>query len=619
MTDTLFPYYERELIFIRQFAQDFAKQYPAAAGRLLLEPTQSTDPHIERLIEAFALLAGRIHRKLDDEFPELTDGLLGLLYPHYLAPVPSMAIVQFELDAERGTLPDGFRIERHSSLTTPPIGEGPCKYRTGYPVTLWPIAVTRAELLTPPFPPGLQPPPRTPAGLSLRLECQGKLNLADLSLDRLRFFLSGENEVIAKLYGLLFNHASQVVFRPPGSAAGPPMITLQPSRCLSQVGFEGDDILLPYPRRSFPGYCLLTELFTFPSKFHFVDLGGFKQVRRAGYEKQAEVVIFFDQPIVGGLQQAVDAQTFRLGCTPAINLFEQTAEPINVTQQRYEYRIVPDVARPLSTEVYSVNAVTSVDPMTSSVTEYQPFYSFRHGMSVEGQRTFWYAARRPAPDEKDGGTDVYLTLVDLDFQPGKPAGNTLVVRTMCTNRNLPDQFDRLGEQLPLKLEAAAPLTSIRFLRTPTRTLRPPLRRRAYWRLLSHLSLNHLSISDSVEGLDALKEILRLYDFSDSRAEPQLAAVNRMLIEGIVGLSSRQVVSRIGPAATGGFGLGVEVTAVFDEDNYVGTGVFLVASVLEQFLGQYTSINSFTQLVAKTKQGEGYLKKWPPRGGALPLL
>src|SRR5439155_252110 len=183
-----------------------------------------------------AFLAGRIHHKLDDEFPELTDALLGLLYPHYLAPVPSMAIVQFELDPERGTLPDGFRIERNTSLTTPPIGEGACKYRTGYPVTLWPIAVTIAELLTPPFP------------------------------------------------------------------------------------------------------------------------AGFEQVRQAGYEKQVEVVIFLNQP-VGNLQQALDAQTFRLGCTPVINLFEQTAEPVHVTQLRYEYRIVPDVARPLSTEVYSVDGV----------------------------------------------------------------------------------------------------------------------------------------------------------------------------------------------------------------------------------------------------------------------
>src|SRR6516225_9310605 len=260
MSESLYHYYERELLFIRQLGQEFARQYPAAANRLRLEPNRSLDPHVERLIEAFALLAGRIHHKLDDEFPELTDALLGLLYPHYLAPVPSMAIVQFILDAERGRVPDGFRIERNATLSTQTVGEGPCKYRTGYATTLWPIAVTNAELLTPPFPAGLQPPPRTPSALSLRLECQGGLNLADLSLDRLRFFLSGEDHVIAKLYGLLLNNATQVVFRQPGSASRLPTITSPPSRCLFQVGFGADDVLLPYPRRSFPGYGLLTEL-----------------------------------------------------------------------------------------------------------------------------------------------------------------------------------------------------------------------------------------------------------------------------------------------------------------------------------------------------------------------
>ena len=618
MSEALFPYYERELVFIRQLAQDFAKQYPAAAGRLLLEPTQSTDPHVERLIEAFALLTGRIHHKLDDEFTELTDALLGQLYPHYLAPVPSMAVVQFDLDAERGALPEGFRIERKSSLATPPIGDGPCYYRTGYPVELWPIAIISAELLTPPFPTGLQPPPRTPSALSLRLECQGDLTFAKLSLDRLRFFLSGEDHVTAKLYGLLFGHATQVVFRPADSGSPQPPITLSPSRCLYQVGFGTDDILIPYPRRSFPGYCLLTELFTFPSKFQFLDLGGFQQLRQAGYGKQVDVVIFFNQP-VGNLQQAVDPSTFRLGCTPIINLFEQTAEPINVSQLRYEYRVVPDVARPLSTEVYSINSVTSIDSETSNVTEYQPFYSFRHGVSPEKQRAFWYASRRTVAEANDRGTDVYLTLVDLDFNPGKAADNILVVRTTCTNRNMPDKLQHFGDELQLKLEAAAPLAGIRCVRIPTRTLRPPLRRRAYWRLLSHLSLNHLSIADSEEGLDALKEILRLYDFSDTKADAQLAAVNRLLVEGITGLSSRQVAGRVGPTGTGGFALGVEVTATFDEKNYVGTGVLLVASVLERFLGQYATINSFTQMVAKTKQGEGVLKKWPPRAGELPLL
>src|SRR5262249_9125453 len=159
----------------------------------------------------------------------------------------------------------------------------------------------------------------------------------------------------------------------------------------------------------------------FPSKFQFVDLGGFQQLRQAGYQKQVEVLVFFNQP-VGTLQQAVDTNTFRLGCTPVINLFEQTAEPIDVSHRRSEYRIVPDVSRPMSTEVYSVDSVISIDPVTSTVTEYQPFYSFRHALARDNQHAFWYAARRPAPDDNDRGTDVFLTLVDLNFHPGKTAG-----------------------------------------------------------------------------------------------------------------------------------------------------------------------------------------------------
>src|SRR5580693_6478477 len=113
-------------------AQEFAKQFPGAAARLLLEENRSLDPHVERLLEGFALLAGRVHHKIDDEFPELTDALLSILYPHYLAPIPSMAIVQFDLDPERAQLPDGFRIAKHSQLHTARVGGVECKFRTGY-------------------------------------------------------------------------------------------------------------------------------------------------------------------------------------------------------------------------------------------------------------------------------------------------------------------------------------------------------------------------------------------------------------------------------------------------------------------------------------------------------
>jgi type VI secretion system protein ImpG len=617
MSEPLYRYYERELVFIRQMAAEFARQYPAAAGRLLLEPNRSLDPHVERLIEAFALLAGRVHHKIDDEFPELTDALLNILYPHYLAPIPSIAVVQMVPDPARTPMKDGFHLPRHSRLRSRPVNDLPCKYRTAYPVTLWPVALTAARVQGPPFPADFRPPPGTAAVLRLTLEAQAGAKFSDLSLDVLRLHLLGESHLTAALYEVLFNHTKQVMLRPVGDTTLKPIV-LTAAEAVRPVGFEADEGLLPYPPRSFPGYRLLTELFSYPAKFLFVDLAGLSRACRAGFGKTMEVVLFLGRTSPA-LEQGVDAGTFRTGCTPIVNLFEQTAEPIDLNQARYEYRVVPDVAHPMGMEVYSVDEVTSADPTIGLVTHYEPFYSFKHDGGRQERRAFWYASRRASTRENDRGTDVYLNLVDLDFQPHLPSATTLVVRTTCTNRDLVGYLQRAGDQLYLELEAPAPLAGLRCVRSPTLPLRPPLRRGAHWRLLSHLSLNHLSITDPLEGKAALQEILRLYDFSDPESGQQLAEVNRLLIEGIMAVSSRRVVGRAGTMETSGFCRGVEITVELDEEKYLGTGVYLVASVLERFLGLYATLNSFTQLVARVKQGEGVLKKWPPRAGEQVLV
>jgi type VI secretion system protein ImpG len=498
------------------------------------------------------------------------------------------------------------------------VGDLACKFRTGYPVTLWPVEITGAKFMLPPFPPGLKPPARTQAVLRVQLECQGDMRFSALSLDKLRLYLNGDSQIIANLYELLFNNTIQVLFRPLERDARQPVLNLPPEACIHPVGFERDEGLLPYTNQSFLGYRLLTEFFTFPQKFWFVDLGGWRDVARAGYERRVEVLFYLNK-MYAGLEQGVDNQTFRLGCTPLVNLFKQTAEPIALTQLKQEYRVLPDVAHPSGMEVYSVDAVTSADPGAVRTVEYQPFYSFRHGQSREGNQAFWHATRRPSLQEGDRGTEVYLHLVDLGFNPRLPPESVLVVRTTCTNRDLPSQLQRAGDDLYLELEAAAPLARIRCLRSPTVPLRPPLRRGAHWRLVSHLSLNHLAISDPVEGKEVLQEILRLYDFSDPEAGQQLAAVTRQAIEGVVAVGSRRVVGRTGAEVASGFCRGIEVLLELDEQRYVGIGAYLFACVLERFLGLYASINSFSQLVVKTKQGEGYLKKWPARAGEQRLL
>jgi type VI secretion system protein ImpG len=617
MIDALFPYYERELVMIRHSANEFARQYPAAAGRLLLDQGNSVDPHVERLIESFALLAGRIHRKIDDEFPELIDALLSTLYPHYLSVVPSMAIAQFVPDAARTNLAEGFTLPRGAVLRTPAVNELPCHYRTAYPVTLWPVALTSARLQAPPFPDEIRPPANTAAVLRLRLRTLAGAKFSQLRWDRLRFYLAGDRPITAYLYELIFNNVLQVQFRAGDENSFPPIV-LPPAEALRQVGFEQDEGLLPYPPQSFLGYRLLTELFTFPAKFMFVDLYGLDRVCRAGCSNELEVLLYLDRYNVT-IAQAVTEATFQLGCTPIVNLLEKTAEPIALSHRRDAYVVVPDVAQPLGLEVYSINQVTGVDGATGATQDYQPFYSFRHGSDTPDPTAFWYSTRRAAASASDQGTDVYLHLVDLNFEPARTRSGTVVVRTTCTNRNLPVQLHRAGEGVRMELESAAPLAALHCIFPPTVPFRPPRRRHAYWRLLSHLSLNHLSLVGGDESRHALQEILRIYDFSDPESGHHLTEVNRLLVEGITGLASRTVVARTGNTPASGFCRGLEVTLEFDEEKYIGTGVFLFAAVLERFLGLYANVNSFCQLVARVRQREGILRRWAPRAGEQVLL
>jgi type VI secretion system protein ImpG len=604
MADELLPYYERELSFIRQLGGEFAAKYPRIAGRLLLEKDRCEDPHVERLLEAFALLAARVHYRIDADLPEIAEALLAVLYPHYLAPIPSMAIVQFELDPDQGQLTTGHRIERDALLFSRPVNGYQCRFRTCYPVTLWPLQVSALQLDAPGRL-GLA----TAATQVLRLELRklGPGSLADMpGLDRVRFYLDGESQLVASLYEALFNNVREVQARALGGQTAAAAQTLPPD-CVRAVGFSAEENVLPYPDRSLDAYRLLHEYFAFQEKFLFFDLTDLDQVTRGPGTDRLEVVFALKQPIQ--LEQPVGADNFRLGCTPIVNLFRQRAEPIRVDHMATEYRVIPDVRRQGLLEVHSIESVTGSRPDASEPLRYEPFYSIKHVFAHEPGRAYWHAHRRPSQKRLDAGTEVHLSLVDVNFRPTQPASETLVVDTWCTNRDLPGKLPFGGEGGEFQLEGAAPIRRIRCLTKPTESIRPPLRSSLQWRLISHLSLNYLSISD---GPDALQEILRLYDFSNSVTVQQRIA-------GITKVSNRRVVARPESMIWDGFCRGIEIQIEFDEEKYVGMGLFLFATVLERFLGLYASLNSFIQLVATTKQREEPLRRWPPRAGVRILL
>jgi type VI secretion system protein ImpG len=612
MRDDLLLYYERELDYLRKAAVQFADRNPKVASRLVLESAKCEDPHVERILEAFAFLAARVHLKIDDEFPEISEALLTVVYPQLVRPIPSMSIVEFQPDSEKGKLTTAFPIPRNSILHSRPVAGVPCTFRTCYDTTLYPLSVTAAEWKAPSR---LQPPVKvsdSAAAIRIELRCPTDLNLRELKIDKIRLYLDGEGGLINTLYETLFSRLNRILVRDPNPASKVTAVAL-PASALQPVGFSENEGMLPYSNRSFVGHRLLMEYFTFAEKFFFIEVQGLAEVWAAGFHQAFELVFLISEA-EGDRSQRLELElskkTFRLGCSPVVNLFTQVAEPIQLNQRRYEYAINPDVRRPYATEVYSVDEVTCINTATQQTTTFEPFYSLRHSMAGREQKCFWTAKRRPANRLNDEGTDMFLSLVDLSMRPLSPEGNILSLRTTCTNRDLPARLPFGNVEGDFELPGAAVLKRIVALRKPTAAVRPATGKSAMWRLISHLSLNYLSLVEG--GKDAFQQILRLYDLGRS-------AYSQNVIDSVVGLRSSRHFAPVHSEQGITFARGTRVELELDEDQFVGGGAFLFASVVEHFLGLYTSLNSFTQLVVSTSQRKEALHEWQPRAGRRILI
>jgi type VI secretion system protein ImpG len=608
MRDELLLYYERELDYLRKSAARFAEKHPKVASRLVLEPTKCEDPHVERLLEGFALLAARIHLKLDDEFPEITEALLSVVYPQLVRPIPSMSVVEFHLDPEKGKLTSGMRIDKNSSLASKPISGTPCTFRTCYDTTLWPITVTAAEWLpTSQVKPAIR---TSDAAWAIRMEltCARDISFAALKPDKLRFYLDGESGFVNVLYELLFSRLVRIQVRDltPNSRHSP--VFLPPS-ALVPVGFGPNEGMLPYPAASFAGHRLLLEYFAFPEKFFFVDLTGLEAAAGAGFKDGIEVLFLISDVSDTGRTQQLELElsrkTFRMGCTPVVNLFPQVAEPIQLSQRRSEYPLNPDVRRPYSVEVYSVDEVSAINSATQKITTYEPFYSLRHSVRGDDRSCFWLSRRRPSQRPNDDGTDVFLSLLDLSLGTVDPDATVLSVRTTCSNRDLPARLPFGNQDSDFELEGAAAMRRIIALRKPTAPIRSAMGKGVLWRLVSHLSLNYLSMVQ--DGKDALQEILRLYDFGRT-------AYSQNVIQSIINIRSKPHFARLVSEQGISFARGLRIEMEIDEEQFAGGGAFLFASVLDHFFALAASLNSFTQLSVTTPQRKEGLYEWQPRSG-----
>jgi type VI secretion system protein ImpG len=601
VSDSLVNRYNTELGELRRLTAAFAHLNP---GRLRLSEDSVEDPHVLRLLEGVALLNARIREKIEDEFPELTDALLDHLHPHYLAPIPSMAIAEVTCQKD---LPGCAVLAAGTEIITEEVDGESCCFSTAQEATLWPVIIEEAVLMSRPFAaPANRATAPAVAALRLKLRCaQPDQTFAKLGVDTLRFFLRGAPTVSFPLHELICSGVLAVAVA--GSATDAAPVFLGPE-AVRAVGFEPQEGLLPAPARATPGYRLLSEFFVFPQKFLFFEVSGLR-ARTATLGSTLQIYLYLNRTQTE-LERVVGADALALNCVPLINLFRQHAESIRLTRMQTEYRVVPASSRTKAVEVYSIDQVTASSP-DGELVLYRPFYALTHAGVPRDEPRFWHAARRPA-QENGPAFESYLTLVDLDLDVELPADWTLSVETTCTNRNLPQRLP-FGAGRP-SLHLAKPLAAVRaitVLTAPTAPLRLPNRQQGRWRLISHLLLNHLSVTGGEAGADALKEMLRLYDFRDS---PD----TRALIDSILSITSEQRTARV-PGERGALCRGIDIQLKLVDTARSEIRIYLLASVLERVFALQATLNSFTRFNVSVRGRPELLYKWPARAGSLQLL
>lgn len=606
MQDDFLRFFQSELQFLAKEGARFAQKYPVEAGRLRIDEGLRGDPHVERLIQSFAFLIAAQRKRLADSLPDVYQAVLRTLYPQYLAPLPSLSIVEFRLDtsidknelssAAANFIPAGTPLRMRS------VGGGTrCRFRTAYPVKLWPITIDGVELCAPPFSGVAQK-------ASLRITLKAKpLPFAALPLSSLRFYLCGEPQ--HEVYRLLFGHLSRIELRADAGAQNLPIASVK------QVGFAADERLFPGPLLA--GQAMLREYFALPEKFLFFDVELPPSGPQCTADETLELWFHFAQPPTP--LPTLTASHIRLGCTPIVNLFSGHAEAIELDPGRDEYYLRPSTNYGSEAEIYAVERVCALRGGAPSVTVPE---LYAHDEAAEtSAKLAWHVRRTDAPVEEDAAVTAreafYLILISVDGVTNPCRFESLLADLLCTNGDYPSLAPILEEVDPRDGSSYFEPEKLLFVREIRCLLKPTASHRSSthkleWRLIAQLSLNYLSLCR--EGIGALRELLRLHDL------PRTSA-NQAQLDGLEGVRYRSAVRRIElPREVGGPRSitcpGIEVEIKLAESHGDVRRQFLFTAVLERFFGLYVSINSFSQTTV-VRAGR-VIVQWPCRAGSLTL-
>lgn len=612
--EELLPYYERELGFFRRYSREFSEKYPKIAGDLLMAGEVCEDPHIERMIQSFALMSARVSKRLDDDYPEFTEALLEVLYPHYLRPFPSCSIAKFNYSANAAQLTGAHVIDAGTELATRSVKGVAYKFKTTYDIVVASINIDDVRF-DPIFevPESVSLPTGSTAKVSIKLTAASDQASLHKTTHSLRVFVDGEPSFCAAFLDAVFLRCAAAYVEIDGLRRWIRLDKIP----VKPVGFDHNDALIDFPERSHPAYRLLTEYFAFPEKFSFFDIDMAAIAKQLGPQSKTIALhlvltgVRADSNvsrILGNLSKA----NLLLGCTPVVNLFKQRGDPIRVTHATAQYPVVANSRNAYAYEVFSVDSVQLIKqtPQGDSVSEVRPFYSLRHGASPEKNGRYWALRRDEMVGLKSPGYETEISIVDVDFNSALPETDTLSLELTCTNRDLPSMLTYGLAGGDLFLEGGALVKQINFLRKPSASYRFERGRGAHWRLISHLSLNHLSLSQ--KGIEAFQESLRLYDLPRS-------AISEKILAGVIAISQQSTSKWMTGKPFACLSRGIEITLTINEDNFVGSGLHVFSRILDQFFALYVSINSFTQVRLMSHKSGEVLLTCQPRSGDCSLV
>ena len=619
MDPLLLEYYNQELLYLKEMGAEFAQQHPKIARRLGMHGIEVADPYVERLLEGFAFLSARTQIKLDAEFPRFTQRLLEVVYPNYIAPTPSMTVVQFKPQPSDGDLSKGLKISSGTQLHSRVHGEGDTEvtFSTSQDVTLWPLAIESARLMsTPPEIKHLErliPNQRVRGALRLTLKVNAGLSFDKLTgLERLPIYLSGDEKIASQLFELIHTQTLATVICPVNNVQAPLAIR---TPGVSYEGLLPEQSLLPVMWQSFHGHNLIHEYFSLPSRFYFFALTDLQNALR-NYSGETVEVILLLKDVPPALIAHVDAQQFGLFCSPAINLFEKQADRIEVDRKQTEFHLVMNRQRSQDYEVYRVTNVVAQNNKQVQTTVFRPlfetiandtenygkYYSVNREIRLVSDSTRKYGTRTQYI-----GTECYISLVDQHEAPISDDIRYLTVTALSTNRDLASLLTRTGKS-DLHCKLSIPCKDIGIIRPISPTRAPFAQRERAWRLIRLLSFNYIPLSDihSSETAQALRNLLGL--FVAHQDEQSRGQIQSLLSTGIKAVNRR--LPRSGPIV---YGRGIECQINVDEDGFSGVSPFLFGLVLEHFIAKHASINVFTQLSLSSSQ-RGHIYTFAPRMG-----